>query len=164
MKVENAPLAINLAKLFMSTLVTTMETEFDSDIVIVELETLKSVLEELGLCFLNEEEIKEFSEKMLKLLKNSDEKKVLNKQTLSEDLDEEEKEMVDDEIKREEEVQVAISELIGALFKTHKNMTLGLANYLIYNILPAVFIENQTENMLKFGIFLIDDIVEFLGY
>jgi phosphatidylglycerophosphatase A len=163
-KVENAPLAINLAKLFMSTLVTTMETEFDSDIVIVELETLKSVLEELGLCFLNEEEIKEFSEKMLKLLKNSDEKKVLNKQTLSEDLDEEEKEMVDDEIKREEEVQVAISELIGALFKTHKNMTLGLANYLIYNILPAVFIENQTENMLKFGIFLIDDIVEFLGY
>ena len=73
-----------------------MENEFDSDIVIVELETLKSVLEELGLCFLNEEEIKEFSEKMLKLLKNSDEKKVLNKQSLSEDLDEEEKEMVDD--------------------------------------------------------------------
>jgi hypothetical protein len=34
-KVENAPLAVNLAKLFMSTLVTTMETEFDSDIVIV---------------------------------------------------------------------------------------------------------------------------------
>ena len=95
-KVENAPLAVNLAKLFMSTLVTTMENEFDSDIVIVELETLKSVLEELGLCFLNEEEIKEFSEKMLKLLKNSDEKKVLNKQSLSEDLDEEEKEMVDD--------------------------------------------------------------------
>lgn len=61
-------------------------------------------------------------------------------------------------------MQVAISELIGALFKTHKTMTLGLANYLIYNILPKVFIENQTENMLKFGIFLIDDIVEFLGY
>lgn len=72
--------------------------------------------------------------------------------------------MVDDEIKQEEEVQVAISELIGALFKTHKTMTIGLANYLIYNILPKVFIDNQTENMLKFGIFLIDDIVEFLGY
>lgn len=72
--------------------------------------------------------------------------------------------MVDDEIKQEEEVQVAISELIGALFKTHKTMTLGLANYLIYNILPKVFVENQSENMLKFGIFLIDDIVEFLGY
>ena len=72
--------------------------------------------------------------------------------------------MVDEEIKQEEEVQVAISELIGALFKTHKQMALGLANFLIYNILPKVFVDNQTENMLKFGIFLIDDIVEYLGY
>lgn len=55
---------------------------------IVELETLKSVLEELGLCFLNEQEIKDFSEKMLKLLKDADEKKVLNKESLNEDLDE----------------------------------------------------------------------------
>lgn len=38
-------------------------------------------------------------------------------------------------------------------------MTLGLAHFLITNILPKVFIENQTENMLKFGIFLIDDMV-----
>jgi ribose-phosphate pyrophosphokinase len=42
-------------------------------------------------------------------------------------------------------------------------MTIGLANYLIYNILPKVFIDNQTENMLKFGIFLIDDIVDSGG-
>jgi len=38
-------------------------------------------------------------------------------------------------------------------------MALGLASFLIYNILPKVFIDNQSENMLKFGIFLIDDVV-----
>lgn len=38
-----------------------MEKEYDSQIVIVELETLKSVLEELGIPFLNEQEIKDFS-------------------------------------------------------------------------------------------------------
>ena len=43
-------------------------------------------------------------------------------------------------------------------------MTLGFANFLITNMLPQVFIEKQTETMLKFGIFLIDDMVEFLGY
>lgn len=43
-------------------------------------------------------------------------------------------------------------------------MTLGFANYLLTNILPRVFTENQSENMLKFGIFLIDDMVEYLGY
>ena len=52
--------------------------------------------------------------------------------------------MIDEEIKQEEEVQVAISELIGGLFKTHKNMTLGLANFLISNILPQVFTEGQS--------------------
>ena len=52
--------------------------------------------------------------------------------------------MVDEEIKQEEEVQVAISELIGALFKTHKTMTLGFANYLISNVLPQVFTEGQS--------------------
>jgi hypothetical protein len=36
-KTENQPLAVNLAKLFMATLVETMEKEYDSDIVIVEL-------------------------------------------------------------------------------------------------------------------------------
>lgn len=87
-KGDNSALAISLAKLFMATLVETMEREYDSQIVIVELETLKSVLEELGLCFLNEQEIKDFSEKMLKLLKDADEKKVLNKESLNEDLDE----------------------------------------------------------------------------
>lgn len=87
-KGENSALAVSMAKLFMATLVETMEREYDSQIVIVELETLKSVLEELGLCFLNEQEIKDFSEKMLKLLKDADEKKVLNKESLNDDLDE----------------------------------------------------------------------------
>lgn len=67
--------AVQLARHFMETLVTTIEKEFDTDIMIVELETLKSVIEELDLCFLNQDEVKGFSEKMLNLLKSSDEKK-----------------------------------------------------------------------------------------
>ena len=102
---------------------------------------------------------------MLNLLKSSDEKKMHSKNYINEeDVDDEEKEMIGEEIKQEEEVQVAISELIGSLFKTHGDMTMGLANYLISNILPASFQNNQSENMYKFGIFLIDDMVEFLGF
>jgi hypothetical protein len=82
-KTENPALAVDLAKVFMGTLVETMEKEYDSQIVIVELETLKSVLEELGIQFLNEQEIKDFSEKMLKLLKSADEKKVISKEGLN---------------------------------------------------------------------------------
>ena len=59
---------------------------------------------------------------------------------------------MDEEIKQEEEVQVTISILIGTLFKTHKTITLELANFLISNILPQVFTEGQSEDMLLFGI------------
>lgn len=61
-------------------------------------------------------------------------------------------------------MQVAISELIGILFKTHKDMTIDLAKFLISNVLPSAFKEGQSEIMNKFGIFLIDDMLEYLGY
>jgi hypothetical protein len=52
--------------------------------------------------------------------------------------------MLGEEIKMEEEVQVAISELIGMLFKTHKTMTIQLAKFLITTILPSSFKEGQS--------------------
>ena len=61
-------------------------------------------------------------------------------------------------------MQVAVSEVIGILFKTHKDMTMPLANYIIGTILPAVLKEGQSKNTYKFAIFLIDDMVEHLGY
>lgn len=70
--------------------------------------------------------------------------------------------MIEDEIKLEEEAQVAISELIGALFKTHKEMTLNLVEFILTQVLPKVF--GLSDGMNKFGLFLIDDMVEFLGY
>ncbi len=60
-KTENSGLAVTLAKHFMGTLVETIEKEYDSNIVIVELETLKNIIEELGMCFLSEDEVKKFS-------------------------------------------------------------------------------------------------------
>lgn len=81
-----------------------------------------------------------------------------------EDLDDEEKKLFDDEIKLEEEVQVAVSEVIGMLFKTHKDLALPIAHYFMNNVLPNVMKEGRSDNSYKFGIFLIDDMVEFLGY
>lgn len=51
---------------------------------------------------------------------------------------------------------------MGALFKTHKEMTMNLVEYIINSVLPKVF--GLSDNMNKFGLFLIDDMVEYLGY
>ena len=83
-KSTNEQIAVALAKYFMDTLVSTIEKEFDSDIMIVELETLKNIIEELGLQFLTNEQVKAFSEKILNLLKSSDQKKTHSKNFINE--------------------------------------------------------------------------------
>lgn len=46
-----------MTKYFMATLVETIEKETDPNIVCIELETLKSVIEDLGMSFLSSSEI-----------------------------------------------------------------------------------------------------------
>lgn len=62
--------AVNMTKFFMGILVKTIESDSTSETAIIEIETLKSVIEELDLCFLNEQELSQFSEKVLKMLKD----------------------------------------------------------------------------------------------
>ena len=83
---------------------------------------------------------------------------------LDEDIDEDEEEVIEDDQDMEEELHVAIAELLGVLFKTHKNETVDLANLLYTQILPNVLKPEVSEKMHKFGVFLIDDMVEYLGY
>lgn len=59
---------------------------------------------------------------------------------------------------------MAVSELIGQLFKTHKEMNVNLIDYITKNLLPKVFADGLSDNMYKFGIFLVDDMIEYLGY
>ena len=79
----------------METLIKTIEKESDPEIICIELDTLKSVIEDLDLCFLNENEISAFTEKILKILNDSEESKnVTNKyMKADEDLDEEDKQL-----------------------------------------------------------------------
>lgn len=67
--------AINMTKFFMKTLVETIEKESDPTIICVELETLKSVIEDLNLAFLSSVEIEEFSKKMLTMLNDCEKNK-----------------------------------------------------------------------------------------
>jgi len=53
---------------------------------------------------------------------------------------------------------------LGILFKTHKEKTVELSTLLYSQILPNVLQENLSAKMHKFGIFLIDDMVEHLGF
>jgi len=54
--------------------------------------------------------------------------------------------------------------LLGILFKTHQESSVEIANQIYDNILPKALDPSKNAKMHKFGIFLVDDMVEFLGY
>lgn len=67
------------------------------------------------------EEVTELSDKVFKLLLESDKRKADNDNLVKDDdVDEDEKNAIKDETETEENLHVKIAECIGSLFKTHK--------------------------------------------
>lgn len=64
----------------------------------------------------------------------------------------------------EEKLSVTIAEVIGVLFKTHPDQCTELFTLIYTKFLPLVLADNVSSTMNQFGIFLVDDIVEFLGF
>ena len=67
-----------------------------------------------------------------------------------------------EENKNEQQLQVDLGEIIGMIFKTHKNFSKNLVTKLINVVLPEVA-KNPAKQKQKFLLFILDDMVEFLG-
>lgn len=78
--------------------------------------------------------------------------------------EDEEKQESLDLIQKQEEMQVSICKIIGVLFKTHTTMSLPFANYLIQTVVQTIFVPTQSVEITMFGIFLINYMVDYLGY
>jgi dsDNA-binding SOS-regulon protein len=69
-------------------------------------------------------------------MKKSDErKKALEKAQKEEELEEEEVQQLDEENQEEDSLFVALGDLMGVLFKTHRELTLGIVNELYNSVL-----------------------------
>lgn len=62
-----------------------------------------------------------------------------------------------------EEVLVSIADTMGALFSAHKELTLDIVNKLLVELLPRYFKDNASNFEKKMGLFILDDMIEFLG-
>lgn len=129
---------------------------------------------------MGEQEIAQFNDNILKVLKDSDTRKGINyflldqqnedkaQPAAAEDDDEdgydsEEVEYLEEENQREEKLHCAIADLIGAMFITYKELTLPLAQAVSQNILPKVLDPTLSVYMNKFGILLVNYMLEGLG-
>ena len=62
-----------------------------------------------------------------------------------------------------EDIITAFSDAIGALFKTHKEYCMEIAGKMVNDVLPKYFKNTATNFEKKMGLFLMDDMIEFLG-
>ena len=77
-------------------------------------------------------------------------------------LDEEDLLVLKEENKNENELQLALAEILGVLFKTHRDHCQNLVQQLINVYLPKVA-QDTSKPKVKFLLFILDDMVEFLG-
>ena len=62
-----------------------------------------------------------------------------------------------------EDIITSFSDAIGALFKTHKEFCMDIAGKMVNDVLPKYFGSKASNFEKKMGLFIMDDMIEFLG-
>jgi hypothetical protein len=170
---EAAPGDINaihtMAKAYSNNLIEAMETETETDCLIAQAQALKEIVEEAGNNLLQPDSVNQFYKKVLEFVQQSENRIKENTKYETENggddedaLDEEDLQVLKEENKTEQELQVSLAECLGILFKTHKEHCRELVEVLNSTVLPAAAADGSKHKQ-KLMLFLLDDMVEFLG-
>jgi len=146
-----------------------MQEETETDTLIAQVQAFKDIIDESGPGLLTQQQAEYFGEKAIGMVDKSltrieENNKVSKEEPEDEDdeLDAEDLALLKEENNNEHDLQLAAAELMGALFKTHKDFVGPLVQKLRAETLVQAFTSNE-QKRLKFAIFILDDMVEHLG-
>lgn len=115
------------------------------------------------------EEVAHLSEKAVGIVEKSLARIAQNNQLPEEEVEDEDDALdaddlalIKEENSNEFDLQIAAAELMGCLFKTHREFAAPLVAKLRNEVIPACFSSGE-QKRLKFALFLMDDMVEHLG-
>ena len=165
-------------KLYIQSLINAIEKEKDNNVCEKFFVKLKDVIDNSGE-ILNINEVNEFftkimtyfnniSQKRNDLIKNRDkEKKKFNNNNNNNEIEADSDnysntDLIEEDIESLENIQSEIADLIGILFKTHKNSSQEIVKIILEKLIPN-FLSQNTNFEIKMAIYLIDDLIEFLG-
>ena len=159
-----------MAKEYSNNIIEAMESETETDCLICQAQALKEIVDEAGANLLQQDSVDQFSEKVFEFIKQSEnrieENNKYEKDNMDGDeddqLDEEDLMVLKEENKNEQQLQLDLGEIIGVLFKTHKDRCQNLVQKLISTVLPEIA-KQEGKQKTKLLLFILDDMVEFLG-
>eukprot|EP00340_Litonotus_pictus_P012553 CAMPEP_0170535624 /NCGR_PEP_ID=MMETSP0209-20121228/101705_1 /TAXON_ID=665100 ORGANISM="Litonotus pictus, Strain P1" /NCGR_SAMPLE_ID=MMETSP0209 /ASSEMBLY_ACC=CAM_ASM_000301 /LENGTH=1014 /DNA_ID=CAMNT_0010836917 /DNA_START=614 /DNA_END=3658 /DNA_ORIENTATION=- len=184
-KQGNVEVLHNYSKKYVSALVLALESEKFNGAIACQLDSIGGLVEKVGL-FLKDGEIKDLFTKLLlvfdKVEKSrlelindikktteeieSDKKQGHNKINSDDEDDGDEEDILDDmdkDVEEIEDVLVSIADVMGSMFKTHKELTIEVVKLLLEQLLPKYFEKTASSFEVKMGLFIVDDMIEFLG-
>ena len=154
---------------YMQALFNAMKTEQLTNTMVYQVLSTKEIINKMGE-FMNEDSVNQMCKEMLHFISLSDTRKDMNLKYTTENEDGEDeidiqnRQFMQEENDVEDELQFAISETFGILFKTHKLHCKELLVTLFGDLLPNYLQEDSPFVKQKFALFVIVDLLEHLGY
>jgi len=192
-KYSTKDVAGGIAKYYLSELMASVQNdnELDNSAFYVKIKRIGKIVSKLDY-FLSKEELNKLFENLAGLIDETEKRRIElleEKQKLTElknkkeetvkaaskgqaqnvadeDSDDEDLGMLEEleeDIEEIENIQSVLSDNIGFSFKTHKDISQDIVNYIIQNWLPKYFRSGASYFEISMGIFIIDDMMQYLG-
>ena len=156
--------------LYIKYIIEAIEKETNNHIYEKLIINLKNILDNSGE-ILEENELNELFNKIMIFYKNFEEKKqnLLSKKSSKKKKNHEEefveenlKELIEEDIQNIENIQTEIANLIGIIIKTHKKKAVNIIKIILKELLPK-YLKSKLAFELKIALYIIDDLIEYLG-
>ena len=148
-----------------------VEKEKETEILGAQLHAVRDIINDMKSPFLENSEVENVWNLCIEMILKSDKRKAINNDYASdnidpndENVDHQDLELMQNENYNEDEFQIAISEIFGALFKTHKEFCGFLWQQLFDRLLPEYLDDRSEPNKKRFALYILVDMIEHLGY
>ena len=161
---DKAYLIASTANLYLNLLWKLYSNELETGNLMTYVSSMKDVIKTAGR-YMEEPQLAVLVDNIVSALKESDSRKTSNREELEDDqdIDEDQIAYLQEDSEKEDELHCVLAELIGVVFQTHKELTLPLAKLLLLHVLPNALKTESTPRIKKFGLILINNMVEHLG-
>ena len=158
------------AREYLKLLIDAIDEETDYHVVEKYFVHLREIIENCGQ-FLNKNELNELFGKITKtfeILKEKRDKLMLSKKIkLKKHNDDDEDDgdiddLIEEDIEDIESIQTEISDCIGIMFKTHKQISDDIISIILTKIIPS-YSTSQNIFEVKMGLYITDDLIEYIG-
>ena len=158
-----------MARVYNEKIFKALEEEYDTDTRISQLQSLKEIIDEAGSGLFSAEEVNHLGLKMVEHVDRSNQRIKDNKDYSKQEAEDEDDELDAEDLallkaenSNEYDLQTSAAEIIGTLFKTHKDFVANVVNECKTKVIPQALSSGEVKRF-RFSLFILDDMVEHLG-